>query len=203
MISSRLHQQGFINLHRKNLVRALAAPLAIYLFYAPDFLKVPDAGIIAAQIAGALMLFAGIMGRVLATITIGGHKDRAIIRTEAYSICRNPLYFASFLMALGIGLLSGRPDFMLLLASAYIAIFYPMMLNEAKFLRTKFGDFAEYEKNVPLFIPNFRLWEQRKTFEINFKLVKRTLLDASLALPVIPLMIIIQAIRRAGLIGSW
>lgn len=198
MISSRLRQQGFINLHRKNLVRVLAASLVIHLFYAPDLLKIPDAGIVCAQIAGALMIFAGIMGRVLATITIGGHKDRTIIRTEVYSICRNPLYFASFLMALGIGLLSGRPDFTVLVAVAYLAIFYPMMLNEAKFLRAKFEDFAEYERQVPLFIPDFRLWTQRKTFDVNFKLVSRTMLDASLALPAIPIMILIQTLRHAA-----
>jgi protein-S-isoprenylcysteine O-methyltransferase Ste14 len=135
------------------------------------------------------------MGRVVATISIGGNKDREIVKTEAYSICRNPLYFSSFLMALGVGLLSGRPDFMLLAAGSFLAIFYPMMINEAGVLRRKFDDFAEYERKVPLFFPNIMLWSERRNFEINFRLVRRTLLDASIALPVIPLMILMHALR--------
>ena len=76
---------------------------------------------------------------------------------------------------------------------AYLAIFYPMMLNEAKYLRDRFEDFADYETRVPLFFPNFGLWQERKKFEISFSLVKRTLLDASLALLVVPVMILVRA----------
>jgi len=196
MISSRLSQQGFVNLHRKALFRLMAAGLAAYLFLAPDFYPLQSTALWSARIGGAVLVFLGIMGRVLATISIGGHKDRTIMKTEAYSVCRNPLYFASFLMALGVGLSSGRLDFTLLAAVSYLAIFYPMMLNEAAFLRAKFEDFAEYEKRVPLFFPNLRLWTERKNFEINFKLVRRTLLDASIALPVIPVMILIHMFRH-------
>jgi hypothetical protein len=114
------------------------------------------------------------------------------MQTELYSICRNPLYFASFLIALGVGLLAGRLDFLFLAAGAYLAIFYPMMRNEANYLRGNFQEFAEYEKRVPLFLPNFSLWQERKRFEISFKLVKRTLLDASLALLAIPVMILVR-----------
>jgi protein-S-isoprenylcysteine O-methyltransferase Ste14 len=75
---------------------------------------------------------------LLATISSGGHKDKKVMQTELYSICRNPLYFASFLMAVGVGLLTGRVDFLLLITVAYLAIFYPMTLNEAKYLTGRF-----------------------------------------------------------------
>jgi protein-S-isoprenylcysteine O-methyltransferase Ste14 len=193
MKSPRLSAQGFTNLHRKLLFRLMAVGLAAYLFLDPNPWKLSDFAILSLQLAGALLMFAGILGRGLATISIGGHKDKTIMQTELYSICRNPLYFASFLMALGFGLLSGRLDFALLACVAYLAIFYPMMRNEARYLREKFDDFAAYEKRVPLFFPNLLLWQQRKYFEINFKLVKRTLQDASLALPLIPLTILVRA----------
>jgi hypothetical protein len=102
----------------------------------------------------------------------------------------NPLYFSSFLMGIGIGLLTSRMDFTLLLAAGYLAIFYPMMRNEAKLLKQTFPDFAEYEQNVPLFFPKFSLWNGRKNFEINFDRVKRTLIDSSLALLAIPAIIL-------------
>lgn len=197
MKSSRLSAQGFTNLHRKLLFRVMAVALVAYFFLVPDPLKLSDFATLSLQTAGALLMFAGILGRGLATISIGGHKDSTIMQTELYSICRNPLYFASFLMALGFGLLSGRLDFALLACVAYLAIFYPMMRNEANYLRGRFDDFAAYEARVPLFFPNFALWQERKHFEINFRLVKRTLLDASLALPLIPLMILVRAYLAA------
>lgn len=191
--SPRLATQGFVNLHRKMIFRLMAVALLAYLIFVPNPWTLTTLGLQCAEFGGVLLIFAGIVGRGLATISIGDHKDSTIMKTELYSVCRNPLYFSSFLMAVGVGLISGRLDFTLLLALSYMAIFYPMMINEAKYLRDNFEGFAEYEARVPLFFPNPRLWEERKKFEINFRLVKRTLLDASLALLVIPVMILVRA----------
>lgn len=194
MTLSRLREQGFINLHRKLLFRLVSIMLMAYLFYAPVSWSLPVVVVICMQVAGTLLMFGGILGRGMATISIGGHKDQNIVKTELYSICRNPLYFSSFLLAFGVGLVSGRVDFLIIVVISFLAIFYPMMRNEAKFLRARFSEFAEYEKSVPLFFPDFTLWNERKNFEINFRLVKRTFLDAALALPAIPVMILLSAI---------
>jgi protein-S-isoprenylcysteine O-methyltransferase Ste14 len=194
MSSKRLRDQGFVNRYRKPLFILMMLGLAAYLYFVKDPWKLPSMGVMSLQLAGAILMFAGILGRILATITIGGHKDKTVVRTEIYSICRNPLYFASFLMALGVGALSGRLDFTLVIALAYLAVFYPMMINEARYLREKFEDFSDYEKQVPLFFPNPTLWQERHHFEINYRLVRRTLLDACIALPVIPLMFILRAV---------
>lgn len=186
---SRLRAQGFPSLYRKTLFSAFALLLVIYLIFAPSPWHYHSGVVPAFQISGMLLLFAGIVGRSFATVTIGGHKDRRIVNTELYSVCRNPLYFASFLMALGVGLMSARIDFLLLVAAGFLAIFYPMMRNEARYLRERFSDYAEYERNVPLFFPNFRLWKERASFEINFRLVKRTLMDSLVVLAVIPAMV--------------
>jgi protein-S-isoprenylcysteine O-methyltransferase Ste14 len=188
----RLSTQGFVNHHRKLLFRLMAGGLFAYLWVVPNPMKLSNIIVASGQFVGVTLIFAGILGRIVATISIGGHKDSKIIKTELYSICRNPLYFASFLMAIGVGLLSGRMDFLVLVIAGYLAIFYPMMLNEAKYLKDNFEDFAAYESSVPLFFPDFRLWEERHRININFKLVKRTLLDASLGLLVVPIMILIQ-----------
>lgn len=203
MPQSRLGQQGFVNLHRKLLFGILASGLVVYLAFAPDIHPLPGIALTASWICGSVLVFLGILGRVFATISIGGHKDRAIMKTEIYSICRNPLYFSSFLMALGIGALSGRADFLVITAAGYLAIFYPMMHTEANYLRERFEDFAEYERRVPLFFPKFSLWQERKNFEINFKLVRRTLMDALVALPVIPLMILVHFARHVWLPTGW
>jgi protein-S-isoprenylcysteine O-methyltransferase Ste14 len=190
---SRLSTQGFINDYRKRIFSLLAVILTAYLLLSPIPWHLSAIEMLAAEFAGIMLVFAGILGRILATISIGGQKDRKVIHTELYSICRNPLYFASFLMAIGVGFLTGRLDFLLLITAAYLAVFYPMMLNEAKYLRDRFEDFADYEAKVPLFFPKFNLWQERDRFEISFRLVKRTLLDASLALLVVPVVVFVRA----------
>ncbi len=192
MTAPRLRQQGFVNHHRKPLFVLLLAILVSDLSFVPSLWPIPPHLAVPSLIAGVLLVFAGLIGRVFATLSIGGRKDRKIVRTELYSICRNPLYFASFLIALGVGLLSGRADFLILAAASFLAIFYPMMINEARFLRSHFDEFSDYESKVPLFFPKPGLWHERRKFEVDFKLVKRTLLDASLVIPVIPLILVLR-----------
>jgi protein-S-isoprenylcysteine O-methyltransferase Ste14 len=188
---SRLRSQGFSNLHRKLIFRLIAISLAAYLFYVPNPWPLRETLTLGLRFAGTLLMFAGILGRVFSTLSIGGRKDRVIVRTELYSVCRNPLYFSSFLMAIGTGLLFARLDFTILLIAAFMVVFFPMMRNEARVLKTKFPDYADYEQHVPLFFPNFLLWEERKEFTINYRLLKRTLLDSSLILLAIPVMLIL------------
>jgi protein-S-isoprenylcysteine O-methyltransferase Ste14 len=192
MSSSRLRTQGFSNLHRKLIIRLGANALVAYLFYMPNpwqFHEIADLGI---RCAGILLMFFGILGRIFSTLSIGGFKDRTIVRTELYSVCRNPLYFSSFLMAVGTGLLFARLDFTIILVGAFMGIFLPMMQNEARFLRDRFPDYAAYEHEVPLFFPNFLLWKEREFYQINFRLLKRTLLDASIILLAIPVMVFLR-----------
>lgn len=194
MIHSRLRTQGFINLYRKPVMRLLAIGLAAYLFYAPDPWPLDGLLSTGVRLAGILLTFSGILGRIFSTLSIGGLKDRAIVRTELYSVCRNPLYFASFLMAIGTGLLFARLDFTILITLFFIVVFYPMMNNEARYLRERFPEYAEYERQVPLFFPDVRLWNSREKFEINFRLLQRTLLDAALILLAIPVMLMLWAV---------
>lgn len=184
--SVRLRQQGFANAHRKPHLLALAIVVLARLHFGPSPWTPPDTTDAACGWAGVLLVFAGIVGRTLATLSTGGLKDAGVIRTELYSVCRNPLCFPSFLVVFGLGLVSRRPDFLLLVCAAFFAVFIPMMHNEAKSLRARFAEFAAHEAGVPLFFPNFRLWQDRPSWEIRFRLVKRTLLDSSLALVTIP-----------------
>ena len=181
-----------INLRCRLIFRLLAIALAAYLFYVPNPWHLHEAAALGIRFTGVLLMFAGILGRIFSTLSIGGLKDRVIVQTELYSVCRNPLYFSSLLMAVGTGLLFVRPDFTVLLVAAFLAIFHPMMRNEARVLRAKFPDYTEYERQVPLFFPNFLLWKEREHYQIDFRLLKRTLLDSSLILLAIPVMLFLR-----------
>ena len=142
---------------------------------------------------GALFVVAGVIGRIYSSLTIASHKNEKVVNTEMYSVVRHPLYFFSFLLAVGIGLLAGRIELFLYLIVFYIACFYPMVLNEEKFLVKKFGKkYMDYQKQVPMFIPNFSKWRARETAEIHMRLVTRTIMDGALFLLIIPAIEIVE-----------
>jgi protein-S-isoprenylcysteine O-methyltransferase Ste14 len=60
---------------------------------------------------GSLLFFFGVIllaiasfGRIWCSLYIGGFKTNSLISGGPYSLCRNPLYFFSFLGGIGIGL---------------------------------------------------------------------------------------------------
>jgi hypothetical protein len=101
---------------------------------------------------GATLAVLGEAVRVWAS----GHieKTQVLATGGPYAHTRNPLYFGSLLMGLGLALGSASP-WVVGAVAFYFALFYPAVIREeAGFLRQKFG--AEYEiwsAAVPLFLP--------------------------------------------------
>jgi protein-S-isoprenylcysteine O-methyltransferase Ste14 len=102
------------------------------------------------------------LGLVLAAVGEGirlwasGHieKGRSLATGGPYAHTRNPLYFGSVLMGLGVAVASASP-WVVFAVCAYLAAFYPsVMRSEADFLRSKFPDgYEEWSRAVPLFLP--------------------------------------------------
>jgi protein-S-isoprenylcysteine O-methyltransferase Ste14 len=88
-----------------------------------------------------------------------GHIEKGKVLTQGgpYAFTRNPLYFGSFIMALGI-IIAGQSYWLLLALGAFFAIFYyPVMKAEEQELFNGYRDeFLEYTKRVPMFFPGFR-----------------------------------------------
>ena len=66
--------------------------------------------LVAPEISGVLFLIGcalvgiAIVGRLWCAQYIAGYKDNTLVREGPYSMCRNPLYFFSFLGTIGVGL---------------------------------------------------------------------------------------------------
>jgi protein-S-isoprenylcysteine O-methyltransferase Ste14 len=88
-----------------------------------------------------------------------GHidKGKALAQSGPYAYTRNPLYFGSFFMALGI-ILAGQGYWLLLPFGIFYGAFYlPVMRAEEQDLYKAYGDqFLEYSRQVSLFFPVFR-----------------------------------------------
>lgn len=99
-----------------------------------------------------------------------------------YAYVRNPIYLGNFLIALGI-LIFYNPPFIFypLFFLLFFIQYYLIVLEEEKFLESKFGDeYREYKRNTLRFFPKLYGYKKRtdriyQFFEV-FKFEKSTVL---------------------------
>ncbi len=90
-----------------------------------------------------------------------GHlrKNAQLAVSGPYAYTRNPLYFGSFILAIGIVIGGGSWWLAVLLLGFFLAVYVPVMQAEAAHMHELFPrDFAAYEQNVPLFVPRLTAW---------------------------------------------
>ena len=108
---------------------------------------------------GITLVGIGTMGRIWCALYISGYKDRILIQSGPYSICRHPLYFFSLLGGLGIGLATETFIIPVIILIGFI-LFYPLQMDhEEKSLSKVFGkEFQSYLQRTPKFFPKFSLF---------------------------------------------
>ncbi|HOL22228.1 MAG TPA: isoprenylcysteine carboxylmethyltransferase family protein [bacterium] len=117
-------------------------------------------------LTGIPFIFAGIFIRVIAAGTI--KKNVSLTTAGPYQICRHPLYLGSFLLSLGLLIISQNFFVFLFFIIFFPLTYIPAMLKEEKFLTEKFGDeYINYKKSTSCFIPSLKKinryefsWEQ-------------------------------------------
>ena len=102
---------------------------------------------------GSAVAIAGLVIRALAS----GHvrKNEVLTITGPYGHTRNPLYFGSLVLAGGFVVASRSWWLALLVVVMFFAIYLPVIRSEEEFLRMRFPEFGEYERNVPRLFPRF------------------------------------------------
>ncbi len=147
-------------LKRLALVRVpLGFALAVVVFY----LARPATIVMA---IGFPIALAGIVFRGAAAGVI--HKNDALAQQGPYRMTRNPLYFGSFLLAVGFAIMSGSlvGGILLVVPSALI---YPVVIrNEEAFLSNSFGtEFEQFRQSVPCFLPRRVNWKVFESFSMD------------------------------------
>jgi protein-S-isoprenylcysteine O-methyltransferase Ste14 len=102
---------------------------------------------------GSAVAVVGLVIRALAS----GHvrKNEVLTVTGPYAHTRNPLYFGSLVLAAGFVIASRSWWLALFVVAMLFAIYLPVIRSEEEFLRTRFPEFGEYERNVPRLFPRF------------------------------------------------
>ena len=80
------------------------------------------------------------------------HSDD-IVADGPFRYTRNPLYLASVLMAIGIGVLASRTGFVFLVLANWIFVYRLIFREEAALLNSQGDRYRSYYKSVPRFWP--------------------------------------------------
>jgi len=141
------------------LAKRLRLPLGfllagLYLYFTPTPSTTPLTFGVGAGIA-----LVGVLIRAWAS----GHivKNDRLATTGPYAHTRNPLYFGSFLIGAGFAIVA-HWSLLLLVVAFWALIYAPTMEREKANIRRRFPDeYAEYERNVPAFVPRPSPWRGR------------------------------------------
>jgi protein-S-isoprenylcysteine O-methyltransferase Ste14 len=129
-------------------------------------------------LSGLVLIGIATVGRLWCSLYISGYKDSQLITTGPYSICRNPLYFFSFLGFAGIGFATETVTLGLALSLIFLLGYRPVLDREEELLRSRFGlEFEGYCARTPRLIPDFAKFHEPDTYLVNPKLFRRTMGD--------------------------
>ena len=145
------------------IARRIRVPLGFALAVLYFWLARPTWRFIA---MGAVLIVLGLLIRALAS----GHvrKNEALATSGPYAYTRNPLYLGSLLIGGGFAVAARSWWVGVALVVMFIAIYFPVILDEEAFLRRKFPEFDEYARRVPRMLP--RLTPYRSGDEGGFSL---------------------------------
>lgn len=153
------------------------------------------------EMLGVLLIFLGIVGRLWATLYIGGRKSREVVTGGPYSVTRNPLYLFSSLAAAGVGAQMGSVVVMVLFALACALAFHVVILREERYLTGVLGaDYRAYLARVPRFWPDPSLYEEGDTGRFEPRLLLSTLRDGLVFLVAMPVFELIDAAQENGIL---
>ena len=190
---------------RLRLTRLLAICILVVFGAGASFWSIDQA------VAGKCLFLAGIAlagfgaaGRSWATSYISGRKSKQLVTAGPYSLCRNPLYFFSLVLGVGIGFCTETFTMPLVILVALLILTYVQIKREEPRLLSIFGEQYElYVKQVPRLFPSFRNYTELDEITISPRLLKRGFFGIAFLLILIGLLELLQAFHVARLLPVY
>lgn len=156
------------------------------------------------EMAGVMLVIAGVLGRFWAILYIGGRKNNMVMQDGPYSICRHPLYLFSTIAVMGFGMMLGSLVLTATLTALTFVILSRTAAREELRLRESFGGaYDVYAARVP------RIWPKPALFrtepEVTFRVdqLRTNLMDALVFLSLIPLAELTKELKEYGLLPTF
>ena len=83
-------------------------------------------------------------------------KNAELTTAGPYGYTRNPLYLGSMGIVLGFGVAAGSWWLGAVLLGVFLAVYYPTIFGEERYLRDHFVQFEDYVLRVPRLLPGWR-----------------------------------------------
>ena len=150
---------------------------------------------------GCFLVAIASLGRVWCSLFIAGYKTDVVISDGPYSMCRHPLYFFSFLGAVGVGLATET-----LLVPAIILIgfflYYPQTIRqeEAMLIDRHGSAYLKYKETTPAFFPNPKLFREPETYQVYPRIFRRHAFDTLWFIWLVGIIEIIEALHNMGIL---
>jgi len=147
--------------HRVLIARIIWLLLFLYLFV---YLRQPVKALGSPEgVIGITVIIIGVLVRSLSAGML--HKNEQIANHGIYGMVRNPLYFGSLLLLVGINVIIANPVAWLVSLLLFAITYIPTILGEEEGLAYAFGDaWVAYKNSTPRLIPNpLKLGELRHT----------------------------------------
>ena len=153
---------------------------------------------------GAMLAGVASLGRMWCSLYIAGYKTNKLITEGPYSMTRNPLYFFSFLGAVGIGLVTETFFFTFVMFIGF-AIYYPMVIKseEAKLLKLHSDDYDAYFNKTPRFFPNFSKLVEPQDYDVKPIIYRKHILDAVWFIWILGILEILKELRVLDIMPTY
>lgn len=152
---------------------------------------------------GIVLAGIGSLGRLWCLIYIAGYKEKTLIKVGPYSTARNPLYFFSFIGAVGVGFATETLTITLLVAVAF-AIYYPAVIKaeELKLKELHNEEYEEYAAKVPSFFPNPKNFIEPENYVIKPILFRKNIFDALWFIWLIGILEMIESLHEMNILPT-
>jgi protein-S-isoprenylcysteine O-methyltransferase Ste14 len=152
---------------------------------------------------GAVLISIAVTGRLWCSLYISGYKSGTLITMGPYSMSRNPLYFFSFLGAVGVGLATETLTISVCIVIVF-ALYYPLVIKaEQKKLAGIHGKaFSDYCKRVPAFFPSLRLLSEPEEYVVKPKIFRKTLFEVLWFVLFLGIIELKEAFEQANLLPT-
>ena len=164
----------FFSRYRLLLSKCLLLSIILILIISKNNIDNNSMPFVILEFSGFFLVIVGVLGRIWSSLYIEGNKTNLLVTNGIYSICRNPLYFFSFLLLLGYCLLI-KSFIIASMAILMLIIIYPRTIKyeEEKLLQIHGDDYLNYFNNTPKFIPNLFLFKKtQKNYKIKIDINK-------------------------------
>lgn len=152
---------------------------------------------------GCILVGTGMIGRLWCAQYIAGYKDNKLVREGPYSMCRNPLYFFSFLGGIGVGFCTESIVLTAVILLFFVLVYPGVISSEEHKLSGLFGsDYAAYLREVPRFFPNFHLFHEPLHYTVNPKVFRQAARDVLWFIWAVGIFAAIEGAKLSGLIPA-